>query len=216
MKTIAIEGTLRKDLGSKSAKQLRREGNVPCVIYGGEENIHFYTADSNFKDLLFTAEAHLVEINVDGKTYKAVIRDVQYHPVTDETEHIDFYQTSPDKEITILVPINLIGNARGVRNGGRLKVNLRKLRVKASEENLPGKLDIDIENLRIGQAIRVEDVKTDGFEIMHEPQRTILTIQTARNAVEDLDEEEEDAEGAEGEEGTAEGGEEATETAAEA
>ena len=86
MKTIAIEGTLRKDLGSKSAKQLRREGNVPCVIYGGEENIHFYTADANFKELLFTAEAHLTEINVDGKTYKAVIRDVQYHPVTDETE----------------------------------------------------------------------------------------------------------------------------------
>lgn len=212
MKTIAIEGTLRKDLGSKSAKQLRREGNVPCVIYGGEENIHFYTADSNFKDLLFTAEAHLVEINVDGKTYKAVIRDVQYHPVTDETEHIDFYQTSPDKEITILVPINLIGNARGVRNGGRLKVNLRKLRVKAAEDKLPGKLDIDIENLKIGQAIRVEDVKTDGFEIMHEPQRTILTIQTARNAV--VEDEEEGEE--EGEEATAEGSEEAAETGAEA
>lgn len=214
MKTIAIEGTLRSEVGSKSAKLLRREGNVPCVIYGGEENIHFYTEDKNFKELLFTAEAHLVEINLDGKTYKAVIRDVQYHPVTDETEHVDFYETSPDKEITILVPINLIGNARGVRNGGRLKVNLRKLRVKATEDHLPGQLDIDIENLRIGQAIRVEDVKTDGFEIMHEPQRTILTIQTARTAVEDVDDEEE--EGAEGEEATAEGGEEATEAAAEA
>ncbi len=213
MKTIAIEGTLRSEVGSKSAKLLRREGNVPCVIYGGEENVHFFTADKNFKELLFTAEAHLVEITLDGKTYKAVIRDVQYHPVTDETEHVDFYEVTPGKEITIEIPINLIGNARGVRNGGRLKVNLRKLRVKATEDHLPGQLDIDIENLRIGQAIRVEDVKTEGFEIMHEPQRTILTIQTARTAVEDVDDEEE--EGAEGEEATAEGAE-ATEAAAEA
>ena len=131
-------------------------------------------------------------------------------------KHVDFYQTSPDKEITIQVPINLIGNARGVRNGGRLKVNLRKLRVKATEDNLPGNLDINIEQLRIGQTIRVQDVKTDNFEIMHEPTRAILTIQTARNVIEDIEDEDEEMEGAEGEEATAEGGEEATETAAEA
>lgn len=214
MKTIAIEGTLRTELGSKTAKQIRREGNVPCVIYGGEENIHFYTPEASFKELLYTPEAHLVEINLDGNKYRTVIRDVQYHPVTDATEHVDFFQTSPDKEITILVPIHLVGNARGVRNGGRLKVNLRRLRVKATENNLPGMIDINIEPLKIGQSIRVEDVKTDGYEIAHEPYRTILTIQTSRNAIEE--DEDEDEEGAEGEEGaTAEGGE-ATEAAAEA
>ncbi|MGB0176456.1 MAG: 50S ribosomal protein L25/general stress protein Ctc [Owenweeksia sp.] len=217
MKVVTIEGTKREELGSKSAKQLRREGHVPCVIYGGKENIHFFTPETSFKELLYTAEAHTVEINVGGTATKAVIRDVQYHPVTDEVEHVDFFQLIPGVPVTIEVPINLIGNARGVRNGGRLKVNLRKLRVKASEENLPGKLDIDIEKLRIGQAIRVNEVKTDGFEIEHEPHRVILTIQNARNAVEDLEEEEE--EGAEGEEGAtegaaAEGGEETTTTEA--
>ncbi|MEQ9263307.1 MAG: 50S ribosomal protein L25/general stress protein Ctc [Owenweeksia sp.] len=208
MKVVTIEGTKREELGSKSAKQLRREGNVPCVIYGGKENIHFFTPETSFKELLYTAEAHTVEININGTSTKAVIRDVQYHPVTDDVEHVDFFELIPGVPVTIEVPINLIGNARGVRNGGRLKVNLRKLRVKASEENLPGKLDIDIEKLRIGQAIRVSEVNTDGFEIEHEPHRVILTIQNARNAVEeDLDEEEEGEEGAET---AAEGSEEET------
>ena len=214
MKVVTIEGTKREELGSKSAKQLRREGNVHCVIYGGKENIHFFTPETSFKDLLYTAEAHTVEIKLNDGSTKAVIRDVQYHPVTDEVEHVDFYQFQPGVPVTIEVPINLIGNARGVRNGGRLKVNLRKLRVKATEENLPGKLDINIEKLRIGQAIRVNEVNAEGFEIDHEPHRVILTIQTARNAVEDL-EDDEDEEGAEGEEGAtegaaAEGGEETT------
>ena len=212
MKTIAIEGTLRTELGSKTAKQIRREGNVPCVIYGGEENIHFHTPEVSFKELLYTPEAHLVEINLDGKTYRTVIRDVQYHPVTDATEHVDFFQTAPDKEVTIEVPIHLVGNARGVRNGGRLKVNLRRLRVKATESNLPGMIDINIEPLRIGQSIRVEDVVTNGYEIAHEPYRTILTIQTSRNAVDDSEDEEEE----EGEEGAAAEGGEATEATAEA
>lgn len=210
MKTIAIEGTLRTELGSKTAKQIRREGNVPCVIYGGEENIHFYTPEPSFKELLYTPEAHLVEINLDGKTYRTVIRDVQYHPVSDAIEHVDFFQTSADKAVTIEVPINLVGNSRGVRNGGRLKVNLRKLKVTATEANLPGHIDIDITEVRIGQSVRVSDVTTDGYEISHEPQRTILTVQTSRNAVADEDEDEEG-----GEEATAEGSE-ATEAAAEA
>src|SRR5690606_1012156 len=134
---------------------------------------------------------------------------VQYHPVSDAIEHVDFFQTSADKAITIEVPINLVGNSRGVRNGGRLKVNLRKLKVTATEANLPGHIDIDITEVRIGQSVRVSDVNTDGYEISHEPHRTILTVQTSRNAVADEEEE------AEGEEATAEGSE-ATEAAAEA
>lgn len=210
MKVITIEGTKREEVGSKSAKELRRSGNVPCVIYGGEENIHFYTPEISFKELLYTAEAHLVEVKLGDSSYRTVIREAQYHPVTDNVEHVDFYELIPGRPITIEAPINLIGNARGVRNGGRMKVNLRKLRVKASEENLPGKINIDIEKLRIGEAIRVEDIKKESdYEILHEPYRTILTIQTARNAVEDLDLDEEE-EGAEGEEAAAEGAEETT------
>lgn len=213
MKTIAIEGTLREETGTKSAKQLRKQGLVPCVIYGGEETIHFSTPDVSFKDILFTPEVYKVEINLDGKTYAAVIRDVQYHPVTDDTEHVDFFQLVADKPIVLKVPVQLKGNARGVRNGGRLKVNLRKLRVKATPDNLPGSIDIDIENLRIGETIRVEDVDTGDFEIMHEPFRAICLIQTARNAVEEVEDEEGEEE--EGEETAAEGSEE-EETTAEA
>ncbi len=207
MKTIAIEGTLRDDLGTKSAKQLRREESVPCVIYGGKENIHFSTSNRNFKELLYTPMAHLVEITLGDKVYKAVIRDAQFHPVSDEILHVDFLETTPNKPFTVQVPINLIGNAKGVRNGGRMKVNLRKLRVKATEESLPEQINIDIENLRIGEAIRVEDVPTEGYVIDHEPQRTILTIQTARNAIVDDVEDEEGEEGAEGETAAAEGAE---------
>ncbi len=212
MKTIAIEGTSREDLGGKSAKLLRREGNVPCVIYGGEENVHFYTPDVSFKNILYTPEIFNVKISVDGKTYSAVIRDAQYHPVTDELEHVDFMELVPGKVVTIWAPVVLTGNSRGVRNGGRLKVNLRKLRVRADDQGLPGAIEIDITELRIGEAVRVQDVKTKGFEIMHEPTRAICLIQTARNVVEEVADEEE-VEGEEGATAEAEGG---TEEAAEA
>lgn len=214
MNTIAIEGTLREELGGKNARQLRREGNVPCVIYGGKENIHFYTPAISFKTLLFTPEVFRVEISAGDTKYDAVIRDVQYHPVTDEIEHVDFYELVPGKEITILVPVVLKGNARGVRNGGRLKVNLRKLRVKATGANLPGAIEIDIENLKIGETVRVQDVKVGEYEIMHEDTRAICLIQTARNVVVDVEALEEEGEGEEGAEATAEG--EAEETTAEA
>ena len=204
MKTIALEGNLRENLGGSTAKQLRREGQVPCVIYGGDENIHFYTDEKSFKELLYTPEVFNAEVSIDGKTYNCVIRQAQYHPVTDQVEHVDFLELIPSKEVMIRVPVVLKGNARGVRNGGRLKVNLRRLRVKAVPSGLPGQIEIDITNLKIGETIRVEDITVDGFKIDHEPTRAICLIQTARNVVEEVEEEEE--EGAEGEEGaTAEG-----------
>lgn len=217
MKTIAIEGNLRENLGGSTAKQLRNEGQVPCVIYGGEENVHFFTSEKSFKDLLFTPEVFNVEVNIDGKKYNCVIRQTQYHPVSDQIEHVDFLELVPEKVVTIQVPILLTGNARGVRNGGRLKVNLRKLRVKATPDSLPGQIEIDITDLRIGQTVRVQDVPAEGFIIDHEPTRAICLIQTARNVVEEVEEEEEGEEGAEEAtaEATAEGEAAAEETQAE-
>ena len=196
MKTIAIEGSLRESLGGSSAKQLRKEGQVPCVIYGGDENIHFFTPESSFKELLYTPEVFNVEIALDGKKYNCVIRQAQYHAVTDQVEHVDFLELLPQKEVMIRVPVVLKGNARGVRNGGRLKVNLRRLRVKAVPSGLPGQIEIDITDLKIGETIRVEDIPVEGFVIDHEPTRAICLIQTARNVVEDVEEEEEGEEGA--------------------
>lgn len=221
MRSVTIEGKKREELGSKSAKHLRREGFVPCVIYGAGENVHFFTEETSFKDILYTAEALLILINVNGKEHKTVVRDWQFHPVTDELEHVDFFEFTAGKEITVNVPVQLVGNAKGVRNGGRLKVNLRRLPIKATMENMPGFLELNIEKLKIGDAMRIEDIPLEGFEIMREPNRAILTIQTARNIVVDEVEDEEDEEGVEGEEGTeasaeGEGATEGTEEKAEA
>ncbi len=198
MRSVSIEGKLREELGTKSAKQLRREGMVPCVIYGAGENVHFYTDHRNFKDILYTAEALLVVVNLDGNEYKCVVRDSQFHPVSDEIEHVDFFQLSDGKPVNVVVPINLVGNARGVRNGGKLKFNLRRVTVRATEDNLPGMIDLNIEDLRIGQSLRVSDIATEGYEILGEPGRSVVAIKTSRNAVdEEEDEEEGTEEGAE-------------------
>ncbi len=206
MRSFSIEGTLREELGTKSAKQLRREGMVPCVIYGAGENIHFHTDHRNFKDILYTAEALLVVIKIGDKEYKTVVRDFQFHPVTEEIEHVDFFQLTAGEPVNVRVPINLIGNPRGVRNGGKLKFNLRRVIVRATEENLPGMIDLNIEDLRIGQSLRVSDLNTEGYEILGEPGRSIVAVKTSRNAIDDEDEEDEE-EGAE--EGAEASGEEA-------
>lgn len=201
MKSITIQGKLRDELGTRSAKNLRKEGYVPCVIYGNGENIHFYTEDKSFKDILYTPEAKLIQVDIDGKLYDTIYRDAQYHPVSDEVEHVDLYHFDANNPITLEVPIRLIGTAKGVRNGGRMKVNLRRLPVRAKVENMPGMLEVNIEALRIGDALRVEDLDFEGIEILREPTRTILTIQTSRKAIiTDADEEE----GAEGEEAATE------------
>lgn len=204
MRSISIEGKSREELGTKSAKQLRREGMVPCVIYGAGENIHFYTDSRNFKDLLYTAEAMLCVINIDGKEYKTVVRDSQFHPVSSEVEHVDFFQITDGKPFEVVVPINLVGNARGVRNGGKLKSSLRKVKVLATEENMPGLIDLNIDDLRIGQSMRVSDIKAEGFEILGDPGRSVVAVKTSRNAVDDSDDEEEEGEAAEAAEESAE------------
>ena len=197
MRSVSIEGKLREELGTQSAKQLRREGMVPCVIYGAGENVHFYTDSRNFKEILYTAEALLVVINLDGAEYKCVVRESQFHPVSSEIEHVDFFQLSDGKAVNVKVPINLVGNARGVRNGGKLKFNLRRVTVRATEDMLPGMIDLNIEDLRIGQSLRVSDIATEGYEILGDPGRSVVAVKTSRNAVDEDEEEEEGAEGAE-------------------
>lgn len=200
MRSVAIEGTSREELGTKSAKQLRRQGMVPCVIYGAGRNIHFYTDHRSFKDILYTPEAMMAVVNIDGNEIKCIVRDAQYHPVSEELEHVDLLELAPGKAVQIKVPINLVGNARGVRNGGKLKFILRKVSIRATEENLPGMIDLDIENLRIGQTLRVGDLPADNFEVTDNPSLTVVAIRTARGAVEDTDDEEGEGEAEEAKE----------------
>jgi large subunit ribosomal protein L25 len=208
MKSVTINATEREDLGSKFARKLRKEGSVPCVMYGGDNPIHFYADTLQFRDLVYTAEARKAEINLGKNKVEAVVQDIQFHPVTDQIMHIDFMQLIDGKPVSVDVPVNLNGMARGVRNGGRLKHVLRKLTVRALPGELPSAIDIDVTELRIGQSIRVDDVKKTGnFEFLQADGAAICSIKMARGAFEDEEDEEgEEGEGEEGAESESEGG----------
>ena len=202
MKSVEIQGTLRTDTGSKYAQAERKAGNVPCVIYGGEvPPFHFSAPALAFKSLVYTPEAKTATITVDGKTVKAVIQDMQFHPVTDALMHIDFIQLDEGKAVTMNIPVVLNGQARGVLNGGKLKMILRTLSVRALPNEMPDNIQLDITDLSIGKSIRVSDVVPSKFEILNADTAVIVTVKKARGAMED---EEEDEEGS-AEEGNAEG-----------
>jgi len=193
MKSVEIQGTVRTELGSKFAQAERKAGNVPCVIYGGETPIHFSAPVLAFKSLVYTPEAKTAKITVGDQTVEAVIQDMQFHPVTDVLMHIDFIQLIDGKPVTMNIPVVLHGQARGVLNGGKLKMVLRTLSVRALPNELPDSIDLDITKLRIGKSIRVSDVVPAGYEILNADTAVIVTIKKARGAVDDGDDEEEEA-----------------------
>jgi large subunit ribosomal protein L25 len=190
MQSVTLQGTVRTELGTKYAKQLRDQGQVPCVMYGGEAPVHFYAPILAFRDLVYTAEARMASIELDGKTYQAVIQDMQFHVLNDSLTHVDFIQVLDGKPVTIQVPMVLTGNSRGVRNGGKMKFSLRNLKVKGLINDLPSSIEHDITELRIGQAIRVADVKAGKpYEILNADNAVVVSIAMSRNAVADTDDE---------------------------
>ncbi|HMB64859.1 MAG TPA: 50S ribosomal protein L25/general stress protein Ctc [Eudoraea sp.] len=205
MKSITIKGSERESVGKKATKALRNAGKVPCVVYGGDKPIHFSANELAFKKLVYTPKAHTVKVDLDGDSkIKAVMQDIQFHPVTDKILHIDFYQLFDDKPVTMDIPVRLHGNSPGVRNGGRLLFRKRKLAIKALPDNLPDFFDIDISTLKIGDNITVESLLNDDFTILHPDTTVVVQVKTQRAAiVEEVEEEE--LEGVEGEEGAAEG-----------
>lgn len=214
MKSITIKGSERESVGKKASKALRNAGKVPCVVYGGEKPLHFAAEELAFRDLVYTPNAHTVVVDLEGgKKVKAVMQDIQFHPVTDSIMHIDFYQLFDDKELTMEIPVRLQGSSPGVRNGGRLLFRNRKLAIKALPENLPDFFDVDISTLKIGDNILVESLLSDDFTILHPENTVVVQVKTARSAVvvETAEEEGEIAEG----EATAEGEDSTSEEAAE-
>jgi large subunit ribosomal protein L25 len=137
MKTIEIKGLFRTELGKKSSKELRKTGNVPCVIYGKEKNIHFYAHENSFKNLVYTPEAHLVKLSIEDKEYKVVLKDMQFHPVKDNILHADFIEIFDDKPVVINIPIKVTGDSVGVIAGGKLSIKRRTLKVKGFAKDLP-------------------------------------------------------------------------------
>ena len=160
MKSITIKGSERESVGKVATKALRNAGAVPCVLYGGDQPVHFSADERAFKTLVYTPNAHTVVIEVEGgKSYNAVLHDIQVHPVSDKILHLDFYQLFDDKEVTMEVPVRIIGTSPGVLLGGVLRLNSRKLKVKALPANLPDFLDADISPLEMGNKIYVTAVR---------------------------------------------------------
>jgi large subunit ribosomal protein L25 len=209
MKSITIKGSQRESVGKVSTKALRNAGKVPCVLYGGDKPLHFSSDEIAFKDLVYTPNAHTVVIELkDGEKFAAILQDIQFHPVTDSILHVDFYQLFKDKEVTMDIPVRLLGNSPGVRNGGRLLFRKRKLAIKALPDNLPDFFDVDISKLKIGGNISVSTLLKDEFTILHPENTVVVQVKAARNAVLTDEEDEETEEGAEAAaEAPAEGGE---------
>lgn len=213
MKSVALSGNKRAERGSSNANSLRKEEKVPCVIYGGKENIHFTVNEVQFGKLINTPEVYFIDLDIDGSKYKAIIKDIQFHPVTDRPMHIDFLEVSEDKPVTVSIPVKLTGNARGVINGGKLRMVTRRLKVNGLPSALPEAIELDITNLRIGQSIKVEAIDMEGLTFLDSPNAVVAAVKMSRVAIAD-EEEEETEEGAEasaegGETPAAEGGEEA-------
>jgi large subunit ribosomal protein L25 len=182
MKTIEIKGSLRTELGKKSSKQIRKTGNVPCVIYGKEKNIHFHAHENSFKNLVYTAEAHLVKLNIDDKVYNAVLKDMQFHPVKDNILHADFIEIIDNKAVVINIPIKVSGDSVGVIAGGKLSIKRRTLKVKGFANDLPEFLPIDITNLKIHEGLKVCDLSYNKIELLDPKKSMVLTIATSRVA----------------------------------
>lgn len=184
MKSIDINGSLRKSLERKNTQLLREQGNVICVLYGGKEQVHFSAPELSFRKLIYTPEVHTVALNIDGKEYKAVLQDIQLHPVTDRILHIDFLELSPDKPVIIDVPVKITGSAIGVKQGGKMYTKIRKLKIKALPDNLPDFVEIKADNLDIGKSIRVADISIKGVEILNAPNNVIVSVKIPRKVAE--------------------------------
>lgn len=180
MQVFELKGELRTDLGKKATKVLREENKVPCVLYGGKENVHFSVVEKDLSKLVYTPLVYLVKVTVDGNSYDAVMREIQFHPVTDRILHIDFYQISAEKPVIMEVPVKLNGFAEGVQAGGKLVQVIRKLKVKALPANLPGEVELDVTTLGLGKSIKVKELSFDNFEVVNAKEVVIAQVKVTR------------------------------------
>ena len=191
MKSITIKGSKRESVGKKATKALRNADMVPCVIYGGDQPLHFAAEAKAFKNLVYTPNVYTASIEVDGNTIPAILQDIQFHPVSDNILHVDFYQLFEDKEVTMNIPVRLIGKSKGVMVGGALRHNIRKLKVRALPANLPDFIEADISELEIGNKLYVTALRSDKFTILHPDNTVVAQVRMSRNAAKTAQEAEE-------------------------
>jgi len=181
MKTFEIKGSKRTEMTKAAIKALRLNEQVPCVLYGGAENVHFSASLADFKGLVYTPDVHMVNLDVDGKTYSCILQDIQFHPVTDIIQHVDFLEVNEGKPVTISLPLRFSGASEGVKQGGKLVTKVRRLRVKALPAKLPDFISIDISPLKIVGNIRVRDLQIDGVTFLDSASNVIVGVRMSRN-----------------------------------
>ncbi len=217
MRTLAIKGTLREELGKSATNKLRKQGEVPCVLYGGESIVHFHAPVNAFRRLLYTPDVFFVNLELGDKTYQAIMKDYQFHPVTDEVIHLDFYEIKEGKSLDMMIPVHLKGLAVGIKEGGVLKQDYRYLPVRALPKDMPENIEIDITPLNIGDSVKISDLELENARILEKDTvsvvgvvavRGIAEIEAEAEAAAEAAAEEEEGEEAEGEEGAKEGAEE--------
>jgi len=183
MKKVSMSGSLRGNVGKKDAKSLRREGRVPCVLYGGKEQIHFSLETKAFKPLIDTPDAAFALLKIDGKEYEAILKDIQFHPVSDNIYHADFYEIMADKEIVMSIPVTVSGKSEGVIRGGKLVKKLRRLTVRALPAQMVDTINIDITPIDLGQSVMVRDIKIENAAILENPNSVVVTVKITRGVV---------------------------------
>lgn len=194
MKTVEIIGYQRANLGKSAAKRLRAEGNVPCVLYGGDEQVHFYSPMILFRELVYTDEAHFVTLNIEGVEYQAIMQDLQFHPVSEVILHVDFLQLFEGKPIVMNVPVHFEGDSPGVTKGGTLIKKRRYLKVKALPKDMPEHITVQLAKLDFGKAIKVGEIKENNFEIMDSKIASVAVVEIPRALRGKLTQAEEEAE----------------------
>lgn len=180
MNTVALSGTLRKAVGTKDAAQLRREKRVPCVLYGGENTVHFSVDEAALRKVVFTPEVNGVELDIDGNKTLAMVQEKQFHPLTDSMLHIDFLMLDPSKETAATLSVRLVGQPVGVRKGGKLSQPMRKVRVKGLPSKLPGHLELNVADLDVNQSVKIADLKVDGLTFLDRPSNVVVAVKITK------------------------------------
>ena len=201
MKTFELNAVARQETGKKATKKTRKEGKVPCILYGGDKIIHFAAPINDFRHLIYTPDVHLVNLTVGEDKYLAIIKDIQFHSVTDAILHIDFLEVIDKKPVEIGIPVQTEGFAEGVQSGGKLKIEMRRLKVSGLSENLPNILSIDVTNIALGETIKVRDLDFDNLELLDANSAVVVSVKLTRVAKGMAVDEEGEGEEGEGEEG---------------
>ena len=196
MKSVIIKGQKRETVGKKESKRLRSKEIVPAVLYGGEEPLHFAVPFSEIRQLIYTPNIYLIDLDIDGQVYKAIMQDIQWHAVEEQVLHVDFLSVQENKPVKIDIPVNITGLAKGIKMGGKLNKNLRRLKVKGLAKDFPDSITIDVTQLGIGQSIKVSEVSIENLELLDTKSNVVVSVgitRAAKSAADETGEEEDEA-----------------------